>query len=149
MPRFHKLLEQEYLKLDIKPEELSEIQKNLVDKMVSSEKAKYEGIKKMNAIISYDIDGKKGKLKIDPYGNIQKCNENEDEDQEELKGISKMTSGALTADDIKIAKILSGGTAKGGLLFNRNPQKQIEKAYGDIVGKIAKKLQKTASQIKI
>ena len=45
MPRFHKLLEQEYLKLDIKPEELSEIQKNLVDKMVSSEKAKYEIIK--------------------------------------------------------------------------------------------------------
>ena len=146
MSKFHKLLEQEYLKLDIKPQKLSELQQNVVDKMVSSGKAKYEGIKKMNAVISYDVDGKKGKFKITPAGKVEKY---EEEDQEEFKGMSKLTGGSLSADDLRIARILSGGTAKGGLLFNRNPQKQIEKAYGDIVGKIAKKLQKTASQIKI
>ena len=146
MSKFHKLLGQEYLKLDIKPQKLSELQQNVVDKMVSSGKAKYEGIKKMNAVISYDVDGKKGKFKITPAGKVEKY---EEEDQEEFKGMSKLTGGSLSADDLRIARILSGGAAKGGLLFNRNPQKQIEKAYGDIVGKIAKKLQKTASQIKI
>ena len=64
MPRFHKLLEQEYLKLDIKGDELNDIQKNLIDKMVSSGKAKYEGMEKMCGIISYDVDGKKGKYII-------------------------------------------------------------------------------------
>ena len=146
MSKFHKLLGQEYLKLDIKPQKLSELQQTVVDKMVSSGKAKYEGIKKMNAVISYDVDGKKGKFKITPAGKVEKY---EEEDQEEFKGMSKLTGGSLSADDLRIARILSGGAAKGGLLFNRNPQKQIEKAYGDIVGKIAKKLQKTASQIKI
>jgi hypothetical protein len=147
MSRFHKLLEQEYLKLDVPPEKLSELQQNVVDKMVSSGKAKYEGLKKMNAVISYDVDGKKGKFKITPVGKVEKYEE--DEDQEEFKGLSKLTGGSLNADDLRIARILAGGNAKGGLFLNRNPQKQIEQAYGEIVGKLGKKLKKVASQIKI
>ena len=63
MSRFNKLLEQNYLKLDIKPAELNTVQKDTIDKMLKSGKAKYEGIKNLNAIVSYDVNGEKGKFK--------------------------------------------------------------------------------------
>jgi len=146
MSRFHKLLEQEYLKLDIKPPKLTELQQNVVDKMVSSGKAKYEGLKKMNAVVSYDVEGEKGRFKITPDGKVEKHAE---EDQEEFSGLTKLTGGSLTPNDLRIARILAGGNAKGGVIFNRNPQRQIEKAYGAIVGKLGKILQKVADTIKV
>jgi len=80
MSRFHKLLEQQYLKLDIKQDELNPLQKDTVDKMVSSGKAKYEGIKNTCAIVSYDVDGQKGKFKVDAKGSITPHSESEEEE---------------------------------------------------------------------
>lgn len=100
MSRFQSLLEQEYLKLDIKEHELNELQKNVVDKMISSGKATYDGIQKMNAVVSYDMDGKSGKIKIDPSGKISKHSEkSEGEDEEENKT-------SMTDDDLGVVKKL-------------------------------------------
>ena len=55
---------------------------------------------------------------------------------------------AITADDlktIKTVKELAGGEAKGGL-FN-NPEKQIQQAYGKMLTKISKKINKVASKV--
>lgn len=80
MSRFHKLLEQQYLKLDLKQDELNSLQKDTVDKMVASGKATYEGIKDSCAVVSYDVDGKKGKFKIDAKGTITPHEESEEEE---------------------------------------------------------------------
>ena len=80
MSRFNKILEQNYLNLDIKPAELNSVQKETVDKIVKSGKAKYEGIKKLDAIVSYDVDGEKGKFKIDPKGAITPHKDSEEEE---------------------------------------------------------------------
>lgn len=150
MSRFKRLLEQQYLKLDLPDPKLTDVQKNTVEKLTSSGKAKYEGLDKMNAIISYDLNGEKGRFLVKPDGKLQKQNE---EDQEQMspsnKGINKLTGGTLNQNDLRIAQMLAGGNAKGGVFFNRNPQKRIEKAYGTIVGKLAQKFEKLASQIKI
>lgn len=105
MSRFHKLLEQEYFKLDIKPAELSEVQQNVVDKMVSSGKAKYEGLKKMNAVVSYDVDGKKGKFKIDSKGNVQPCSESEEEEDQE-SATAGLDPKAMSQSDIGVLRTL-------------------------------------------
>jgi hypothetical protein len=80
MSRFHKLLEQQYLKLDIKPDALNPIQKDTVDKMVASGKTEYEGIKDSCAVVSYDVNGQKGKFKIDAKGVITPQKESEEEE---------------------------------------------------------------------
>ena len=109
MARFHKLLEQEYLKLDIKPPTLSEVQQNVVDKMVSSGKAKYEGIKKMNAVVSYDVDGQKGKFKIDPKGNVKPYSDSEDEEgnqEDQESATAGLDPKAMSQSDLGILKTL-------------------------------------------
>lgn len=111
MSRFHKLLEQEYLKLDLKPVELSEVQQNVVDKMVSSGKAKYEGLKKMNAVVSYDVDGKKGKFKIDPKGNVHPCSESEEEEDQE-SATAGLDPKAMSQSDIGILRTLMSNQQK-------------------------------------
>jgi len=106
MSRFQSLLEQEYLKLDIKEHELNELQRNVVDKMISSGNAKYDGIQKMNAIVSYDMDGKSGKIKIDPSGKISKHSEkSEGEDEEENKT-------SMTDDDLGVVRKLMSNQDK-------------------------------------
>ena len=106
MSRFQSLLEQEYLKLDIKEHELNELQRNVVDKMISSGNAKYDGIQKMNAVVSYDMDGKSGKIKIDPSGKISKHSEkSEGEDEEENKT-------SMTDDDLGVVRKLMSNQDK-------------------------------------
>jgi hypothetical protein len=104
MSRFQSLLEQEYLKLDIKEHELNELQRNVVDKMISSGNAKYDGIQKMNAVVSYDMDGKSGKIKIDPSGKISKHSE-KSEDEEENKT-------SMTDDDLGVVRKLMSNQDK-------------------------------------
>ena len=106
MPRFHKLLEQEYLKLDIKGDELNDIQKNLIDKMVSSGKAKYEGMEKMCGIISYDVDGKKGKYKIDQKGAVTPHVDSEEEEEDQESSTSGYDPKSMSQSDIGVLRTL-------------------------------------------
>lgn len=109
MSRFQSLLEQEYLKLDIKEHELNELQKNVVDKMISSGNAQYDGIQKMNAVVSYDMDGKKGKIKIDPSGKISKHSEkSEGEDEENAEEYKT----SMTDDDLGVVRKLMSNQDK-------------------------------------
>jgi hypothetical protein len=109
MSRFQNLLEQEYLKLDIKEHELNELQKNVVDKMLSSGKATYDGIQKMNAVVSYDMDGKSGKIKIDPSGKISKHSEkSEGEDEENAEEYKT----SMTDDDLGVVRKLMSNQDK-------------------------------------
>lgn len=102
MSRFHKLLEQQYLKLDFKQDELNPLQKDTVDKMVSSGKAKYEGIKDSCAIVSYDVDGEKGKFKIDAKGAITP----EKESEEEESTTSGLDKGSMSKQQVGILRTL-------------------------------------------
>jgi len=102
MSRFHKLLEQQYLKLDLKQDELNPLQKDTVDKMVSSGKAKYEGIKDSCAIVSYDVDGEKGKFKIDAKGAITP----EKESEEEESTTSGLDKGSMSKQQVGILRTL-------------------------------------------
>ncbi len=57
-------------------------------------------------------------------------------------------SNAITADDLKTletVKALAGGEAQGGLFSN--PEKQIRKAYGQMLGKVAKNMKNVAKKI--
>jgi len=109
MSRFQNLLEQEYLKLDIKEYELNDLQKNVVNQMTSSGNANYDGIEKMNAIISYDIDGKKGKMKIDPSGKISKQSEKSEGEDEEN---SQESNASMNDDDLSVVKKLMSNQDK-------------------------------------
>jgi hypothetical protein len=74
--------------------------------MISSGNAKYDGIQKMNAVVSYDMDGKSGKIKIDPSGKISKHSEkSEGEDEEENKT-------SMTDDDLGVVRKLMSNQDK-------------------------------------
>ena len=87
MSRFNKILKETYFKLDVKPPELNSFQKETVDKMTKSGKAKFEGVKNLNAIVSYEVNGEKGKFKVDPKGAITPYGE--DEEEETTSGFDK------------------------------------------------------------
>jgi len=70
-----------------------------------------------------------------------------DEDNEKAKHVE---DNEINADDLKTletVKALAGGKAKGGLNpFNR-PEKAIQKAYGDMLNKVAKQVNDVAKKI--
>jgi len=121
MSRFLKLLEQQYLKLDIKKDELNPLQKDTVDKMLSSGKAKYEGIKNTCAIVSYDVDGEKGKFKVDPKGSITPHADDEEEESTtggfDKSAMSKQQVGILrtlmSPEDQRIVDTATRKTVSG------------------------------------
>ena len=55
-----------------------------------------------------------------------------------------LTPQALGA--INVAKKLAT-QAKGGVFFNRNPQQKMDKAYGDMLGKISKRISDISNKI--
>ena len=67
----------------------------------------------------------------------------EEDDQQQSKQSTPdeiamgLTPQALGA--INVAKKLST-QAKGGVFFNRNPQQKMDKAYGDMLGKISQRI---------
>jgi c-di-AMP phosphodiesterase-like protein len=126
MSKFCKLLEQEYLKLDVKEHELTDIQKSVVDKMVSSEKGNYEGTEKNCAVVSYNVDGKQGKIKIDPMGKITKHGNESGEDEES----TQQTSGSMGEDDLQTVK----------KLMNPTDKKKIDTAVQNLVGTFTNKI---------
>ena len=102
MSRFEKLLEQQYLKLDLPPEKLTDVQKNVVDKLTSFGGSKFEGLKKGSAFVSYKHDGKSGKLKIDPAGKISSQN------PEEAEEGAEQYMGTVSKDDMAFLRRVMG-----------------------------------------
>jgi hypothetical protein len=81
--------------------------------------------------------------------NFKAATTKDESEEDAMAAATNLTGGRLTPQDVTIAKTLAGGQARGGVLFNRNPQKQIEQAYGDIMTKLAKKLKATAASIQV
>lgn len=128
MSRFEKLLEQQYLKLDLPDPKLTDVQKNVVDKITSFDGSKLEGIEKGCALVSYKHEGKSGKLKVDSAGKISsyKAEEAEEGAEEYTGTVSQDDMGFLrrvmgpaqqrkidTASD-KLANVVVGAVQKIG-----------------------------------
>lgn len=66
----------------------------------------------------------------------------EEDDQQTKKPTSDEAAMGLdqkTIGAINMAKKLST-SAQGGIFFNRNPQQKMDKAYGDMLGKISQRI---------
>ena len=117
MSRFEKLLEQQYLKLDLPVNKLTDVQKNVVDKITAFDGATYDGVDKGCAIVSYKHEGKQGKLKIDPSGKISSQNAEEaEENAEEYMGTVSKDDSPPNAESISM-KSLTESNRTTFLLF--------------------------------
>lgn len=131
MSRFNKILEQTYFNLDVKPPELNSLQKETVDKMTKTGKAKFEGMKDLNAIVSYDMDNKKGKFKVDPKGAITPYAD--DEEEETTSGFNK---SAMNKQQVGVLKTLMSPEEQ------KTVEKETKRTVSNFVGALGKINQK-------
>jgi len=70
-----------------------------------------------------------------------------DEDNEKAKHVEDNEINATDLKTLETVKALAGGKAKGGLNpFNR-PEREIQKAYGQMLSKVAKQVKDVAKKI--
>jgi len=91
-------------------------------------------------IIDIDEDGKPV---VDIFGPLKDNNADEEAESFAMKGF---LGAPINPTEIALVKTLAGDTAKGGLFSN--PQKDMEKAYGTLVSKLANKIKTVANTIK-
>ena len=131
MSRFEKLLEQQYLKLDLPVNKLTDVQKNVVDKITAFDGATYDGVDKGCAIVSYKHEGKQGKLKIDPSGKISSQNAEEAEENAEEY------MGTVSKDDMAFLR----------RVMSPNQQRKIDTAGDKLANAVTSAVQKIGSKL--
>lgn len=91
-------------------------------------------------ILDMDEDGK---LVVDIFGPRSEEGADEDAENFAMKGF---LGAPINPTEIALVKTLAGDTAKGGMFSN--PQKDMEKAYGTLISKLANKIKNVANTIK-
>jgi len=90
-------------------------------------------------IIDMDEDGK-------PVVDIFSPQESESDEEAENPALKPIFGAPINPTEIALVKTLAGDTARGGIFSN--PQKDMEKAYGTLISKLAGKIKTVANSIK-